>query len=80
MKNHDIKNTKKIIKLIKKELDINRDINIEKTFEENNIDSLDKFTIISYIEKKIKLKSLINYSLKLKHRKICLNTLSKTMR
>ena len=46
----------KIIKLIKKELDINRDINIEKTFEENNIDSLDKFTIISYIEKKNKIK------------------------
>ena len=46
----------KIIKLLKKELDINRNINIEKTFEENNIDSLDKFTIISYIEKKNKIK------------------------
>ena len=46
----------KIIKLLKKELDINRSINIEKTFEENNIDSLDKFTIISYIEKKNKIK------------------------
>lgn len=46
----------KIIKLLKKELDINQNINIEKTFEENNIDSLDKFTIISYIEKKNKIK------------------------
>ena len=46
----------KIIKLLKKELNINRNINTEKTFEENDIDSLDKFTIISYIEKKNNIK------------------------
>ena len=46
----------KIIKLIRKELNLKGNINFEKTFEENDIDSLDKFTIISYIEKKNNIK------------------------
>lgn len=46
----------KITKLIRKELNLKGTINFEKTFEENNIDSLDKFTIISFIENKNNIK------------------------
>ena len=46
----------KITKLIRKELNLKRNIDFEKTFEENDIDSLDKFTIISFIEKKNNIK------------------------
>ena len=46
------KKKENISKLIKKELNLKGTINFEKTFEENDIDSLDKFTIISSIEKK----------------------------
>ena len=50
------KKKENISKLIKKELNLKRTINFEKTFEENDIDSLDKFTIISSIEKKNNIK------------------------
>jgi acyl carrier protein len=46
----------KIIKLIRKELNLKGTIDFEKTFEENDIDSLDKFNIISFIEKKNNIK------------------------
>lgn len=46
----------KITKLIRKELNLKGNIDFEKTFEENDIDSLDKFTIISFIEKKNNIK------------------------
>lgn len=50
------KKKENISKLIKKELNLKGTINFEKTFEENDIDSLDKFTIISFIEKKNNIK------------------------
>lgn len=50
------KKKENISKLIKKELNLKGTINFEKTFEENDIDSLDKFTIISSIEKKNNIK------------------------
>ena len=46
----------KIIKLIRKKLNLKGTIDFEKTFEENDIDSLDKFNIISFIEKKNNIK------------------------
>tara|TARA_B000000475_G_C15966533_1_gene435289 strand:- start:514 stop:732 length:219 start_codon:yes stop_codon:yes gene_type:complete len=46
----------KITKLIRKELNLKGTIDFEKTFEQNDIDSLDKFTIISFIEKKNNIK------------------------
>jgi len=46
----------KITKLIRKELNLKGTIDFEKSFEQNDIDSLDKFTIISFIEKKNNVK------------------------
>jgi acyl carrier protein len=62
----DKKKLDELNKILNSQINTGNKVQIDKTFEENDIDSLDKFLIISYIEKKKKIKITDKVFLKIK--------------
>lgn len=62
----DKKKLDELNKILNSQINTGNKVQIDKTFEENDIDFLDKFLIISYIEKKKKIKITDKVFLKIK--------------